>query len=141
MQVFISHASADRPLAEDLATELQKSGIRVWDAYRSLFPGDNWALETGKALEASDVMVVLLTRNSRESQSIKQDVQYALTSGNYRGRVLPVLVDFVTFQAGKDVPWILLRLNAVHVQGAPPDFRPVVEWVQKISEAECNATA
>ena len=141
MQVFISHASGDQPLAEELATELQKSGINVWDAYRSLFPGDNWALETGKALAASDVMVVLLTQNSRGSQTIKQDVQYALTSGNYRGRVLPVLVDFVTFQAGKDVPWILLRLEAVHVQGTPPDFRSVVEWVQKISEAECNATA
>jgi hypothetical protein len=141
MQVFISHASADQPLAEHLASELQKSGINVWDAYRSLFPGDNWALETGKALAASDVMVVLLTRNSHESQTIKQDVQYALTSGNYRGRVLPVLVDFVTFQAGKDVPWILLHLEAVHVQGTPPDFRPVVERVQKISEAECNATA
>jgi hypothetical protein len=141
MQVFISHASSDKTLAEHLAADLQKSGINVWDAYRSLFPGDNWALETGKALESSDAMVVLLTHNSPESQTIKQDVQYALTSGNYRGRVLPVLVDLVTFQAGKDVPWILLRLEAVHVQGNPPDFRPVLEWAQKISKAECNATA
>jgi len=61
MQVFISHATGDQTLVEELATELQKSGINVWDPYRSLFPGDNWALEIGKALEASEVMVVLLT--------------------------------------------------------------------------------
>jgi hypothetical protein len=141
MQVFISHASADQQLAEDLATELQKAGINAWDAYRSLFPGDNWALEIGKALEASDVMLVLLTQNSHRSQTIKRDVQYALTSGNYRGRVLPILIDFVPLPAGEDVPWILMHLQSVRVHGTPPDFREVVERVQKISAPEYNATA
>ena len=141
MQVFISHASDDRQLAEDLARELQKSGINVWDAYRSLFPGDNWALEVGKALEASDVMVVLLTQNARESQTIGQEVQYALTSGNYRGRVVPVLVNMATFEAGREVPWILLHFETVQVAGYPPDFRPVVDRVQKFAEAVFNATA
>ena len=57
MQVFISHATADRPVAEDLMAEFEKAGIKAWDPYRSLYPGDNWALEIGKALESSDVMV------------------------------------------------------------------------------------
>ena len=141
MQVFISHASADRGLAEDLAAELEKGGIKAWDPYRSLFPGDNWALGVGKALEISDVMVVLLTPNAQDSPTIGQEVQYALTSGNYRGRVIPVLVNMATFEAGREIPWILLHFDMVQVAGYPPNFRPVVDRVQEISEAEFNATA
>jgi hypothetical protein len=139
MQVFISHAAADRALAEGLIAEFEKAGIEVWDPYRSLFPGDNWALAVGKALEASAVMVVLLTPNARQSPTIGHEVQYALTSGNYGGRVVPVLVNMATFEAGNEVPWILLHLEVVPVEGYPPDFRPVVERVQKITEPECHA--
>lgn len=142
MQVFISHAVGDRDLAEELAAELDKAEVRAWNPYRSLFPGDNWALEAGKALESSDIMVVLLTHNAQESPTIAQEVQYALTSGNYRGRVVPVLVNMATYQLGREVPWILLRFDPVRANGYPPDFQDVVERVKKeIAEAECNATA
>ncbi len=141
MEVFISHASADRGLAEELTAELEKAGIKTWNPYRSVMPGDNWPLEVGKALERSDVMVVLLTHHAQESPTVGRDVQYALTSGNYRGRVVPVLVNMPTFEAGREVPWVLLRFETVHVEGYPPNFRPVVDRLQKIAEAECNATA
>ena len=143
MQVFISHASADRDLAEGLAAELEKAGIKAWAPYRSVMPGDNWALEVGKALETSQVMLVLLTRESQHSPDprVGQDVQYALTSGNYRGRVFPVLVNMRTFQASFELPWVLLRFENLRVEGDPPDFRPVVHRLEGIEEAECNATA
>ncbi len=141
MQVFISHASSDQQLAEKLAEGLRNAGVNVWDAYRSLYPGDNWALEIGKALDLSDVMVVLVTNHAYESRTVGQEVQYALTSGNYRGRVIPVLVNMATFETGHEVPWVLSRFEHVQVEGAPPDFRPVVERVQRIVGAECNATA
>jgi hypothetical protein len=140
MQVFISHAWADRDLVEKLTEELRKAGVQVWSPYDSLMPGDNWALETGKALATSDLIVVLFTRHAAESPTVGQEVQYAMTSGNYQGRVVPVLLDYVTFQAGHDVPWVLLRMDPVYVQ-TPPDFGPVVKRVQKLSETGCNATA
>lgn len=139
MQVFISHASADRALVEQLAAELEKAGINAWDPYRTVMPGDNWAMEAGKVLEGSQLMIVLLTRNAQDSPSVGHEVQYALTSGNYRGRVLPVLVNMATFEAGREVPWVLLRFESVPVEGYPPNFRAVVERVQKIAQAECNA--
>ena len=142
MQVFMSHAAGDRQLAEDLAAELEKAEIKAWNPYRSLFPGDNWAMEAGKALESSNVMVVLLTHNAQESPTIAQDVQYALTSGNYRGRVVPVLVNMATYHSVAEVRGYSNAFHPVKADGHPPDFHAVVERVKKeVAEAECNATA
>lgn len=140
MQVFISHAASDRALAEDLAASLRKAGIHVWNPNEAILPGDNWALAVGKALEESDVMIALFTRATNGSPTVERDVQYALTSGKYRGRVVPVLMDLVTFDAGADVPWVLLRMDPVYLT-SPPDFSLVVKQVQKVSEAGTHASA
>lgn len=139
MQVFVSHYSSDQELAKRLIKELRDAGIDVWSPYDALYPGDNWALEIGTALAASEVMVVLYTRESAGSVTLQREVQYALTSGNYHGRVVPVLVGFVTFQAGKDVPWVLIRMNPVYLESTTADFEPVVKRVQEILETGCNA--
>lgn len=140
MQVFISHAIADTDLAAELTRSLRAAGIQAWNPRDSILPGDNWALEVGKALESSEVMVVVFTKDSHESPTIVQEVQYALTAGRYRGRVVPVLINFVTYQAGKDVPWILLRMDPVELQGPPFDFSAVVERVQKLAENGFHAS-
>lgn len=140
MQVYISHASADRELVERLATNLREARIDVWDPAK-IFPGDNWALETGRALERSEVMVVLFTKNARGNTTLSQDVQYALTQGNYRGRVVPVFIGYSTAQAGKDVAWILLHLNPIWLEEDSPDLAPVVARVRAEIESGCNASA
>lgn len=140
MQVFISHASADRNFANQLSEKLRQAGIDVWDP-SSILPGDNWALETGKALARSEVMVVLYSKNARQTATLSQDVQYALTQGNYGGRVIPVFLGLSTAEAGKDVPWILLRLNPIWLEGTSPDMVPIVARVQSEIESGCNASA
>ncbi|HEV3342688.1 MAG TPA: toll/interleukin-1 receptor domain-containing protein [Pirellulales bacterium] len=140
MQVFISHASSDRDLADRLSRKLREVGVEVWDP-SSILPGDNWALETGNALAASEIMVVLYSKNSWQTATLSQDVQYALTQGNYRGRVIPVFFGLSTVEAGKDVPWILLRLNPIWLEGESSDLAPVVARVQSDIESGCNASA
>jgi hypothetical protein len=137
MQAYVSHAVEDRDLALSLTTAIRAVGIAVWSP-DDISPGANWALELGKALEQSDVMIILFTKGARHSSWLKQEVQFALTEGNYRGRIVPVLVNLPTFPAGADVPWVLLRFQAIHVQGYPtPDFGPVVTRLAEL----CNAPA
>lgn len=140
MQVYISHASADRELAERLAARLRDAEIDVWDP-ATILPGDNWALETGRALEQSEVMVVLFTKNARGNPRLSQDVQYALTQGNYQGRVVPAFVGFSVVEAGKDVPWILLRLDPIWLGEDPVDLAVIVARVRAQIESGCNASA
>jgi hypothetical protein len=102
-------------------------------------PGDNWAKEMGRALEESDVMVALISKEAMQSESLRRDVQYALTSKNYDRRLIPVLVDCVAFEAGKDVPWILLKMAPIHVKSGSTEFGEVVERVGAIARQETNA--
>src|SRR6266487_333029 len=104
MKVFLSYASEDREVAKELASHLAKEKIEAWDPAEALFPGDNWALKIGKALEQSDAMVVLLSPNSVKSEWVLHELQYALSTPHYKGRVIPVVV-----RPTKDIPWILKR--------------------------------
>jgi len=110
MKVFLSYAEADRDVAKELASHLEEAGHRVWDPANARFPGDNWALRIGKALEDCEAMVLLLSPQSAKSEWARQEWEYALGSERYKGRLIPVEV-----KPTKDAPWILKRLPVVHL--------------------------
>ncbi len=143
MQVFVSHAVADAPLARRVTSALADAGFTVWNP-DSVLPGDNLASAAGRALESSELMVVLFTRNGINSSNLTHEVQYALTSGNYRGRVVPVLVNFVTFEAGKEVPWVLLRMNPIYLDVSTDvkdsDVSEIVTRVSAVAGEGANAS-
>jgi hypothetical protein len=139
MQIFISHSDEDRELAQELTADLERAHFTVWNP-NEILPGDNWANEVGKALETSELMVVLYTNNANQSPTVRHEIQYGMTSGSFRGRVIPVLVDFKTFQAGTDVPWALLRLDPIYLESAARDFSPIVQRVDAVLRNGCNAS-
>jgi hypothetical protein len=111
MQVFISHAHSDAGLARQLSQQLETQGFQVFDPAVELLPGDNWHLETGKALEASNAMVVLISPEAARSQSVQGEIQYALGSERFKGRLIPVEVE-----PTQDFPWILRRLRWIKIE-------------------------
>jgi len=114
MKVFVSYAKSDREFALSLASQLTKQGHNAWMADRALFPGDNWPLEIGKALQDCDAMVVLLSPNSGKSEIQRHEINYALSSDRYSGRVIPVFIG-----PAKDYPWILDEFPKVKVNANP----------------------
>lgn len=133
MQVFISHSSKDRPVAQQLAHRLSQAGLRVWIPEDEILPGDNWAKLIGEALENSDVMVVLVTPHAFESGWLKEQIQYALTSEHYRGRLIPVFLGQDS-DIPSDMPWILRRMNPVRIEGKKEDWQQVVDKVQTLAK-------
>ncbi len=129
MKVFISHSSEDQRIAYDLADNLRASGIDVWRD-DEIFPGSNWAMEVGKRLEDSDLMVVLVTPNSSNSEWVNREVQYAMTSGDYKGRVVPVVIGD-SDAAG--LPWVLKKMQAVQVEPNQSDWREVVQRIRDVA--------
>ncbi len=132
MQIFISHAAKDRQLASSLAMQLARADFRVWYAAEDVGPGDNWAKKIGQALDESDVMIALITPGSLESEALRGDIQYALTEKKFEQRLIPVLVGFATFAAGKDVPWILLKMDPVYVESPAGGFEQVIGRVKAV---------
>jgi hypothetical protein len=110
MKVFLSYADEDRVFAKDLASRLSKAGYEVWDPDREVLPGDNWPQKIGEALERAEAMIVVLSPEAVASKWIRREIEYALGSSNYAGRLIPILL-----RPTEEIPWILQKLKPLHV--------------------------
>jgi CRP-like cAMP-binding protein len=77
-RVFVSYARTDAVFATRLANSLLKQGIDVWlDTYR-LSPGRSWARQIGEALDACQIMLVVLSPASVASENVEDEWNYYL---------------------------------------------------------------
>jgi hypothetical protein len=106
MNVFVSHSSEDGEWARKLMQRLERAGLEVWDAASKILPGDNWALEIGRALERADAMIVLISPASAKSPTVQKEIEYALSSKRFQDRLIPVVV-----KPTNRFPWILQRMQ------------------------------
>lgn len=120
MQVFISHAAFDADLAQRIARQLRAQGLEVWDGSQIL-PGDNWGLKLAEALQTSNAMVVLLTKNAARSPNVSHEIGYALGNLEYRGRVVPVIAAPPNKPPKKEIPWILRTFRTIQLKGDDRD--------------------
>jgi hypothetical protein len=135
MKVFLNYARKDHQLARKLAERLVRGGFSVWSSEEQIAPGENWAKKIGKALDESELMVVLLTPKAMESDGLRQNIEFALGSKKYEGRLFSVFVGS-SVETGKDMPWILLKLPHCQV-GSASNFG---EAVKEISALHANST-
>ena len=112
MRVFVSHAEQDGALAVDLAAHLSRAGYTISYPASSLARGENWNVEVGRALEDSDAMVVLVSPQSASSDALRQQIDYALGSEKYEGKLIPVFVG-----RPKKYPWIFNHLPSIKFSG------------------------
>jgi cellulose biosynthesis protein BcsQ len=79
MQIFLCHASQDKPLVRDLYNRLASDGYDVWLDAVKLLPGQDWNLEIKKAVQASDVVLVCLSNQSVTKEGyVQKELRYAL---------------------------------------------------------------
>lgn len=108
MKVFISYSGADEKWADRLRTALARQDIDVWNPASQIAPGENWGLKYGKALQNADAVVVLLSPDSVKSDWVRHEIEYALSSPQFRDRLIPVVV-----RPTEDIPWILRRQQVI----------------------------
>lgn len=111
MQVFLSYAHQDAAFARALAEDLEKRGLSVWSHEAELLPGDNVWLRNGEALKNSEAMVVLVSPEAMRSEWVQHEIEYALGSRNYEGRLFPVQV-----RPTSSMPWILGKFKILDVK-------------------------
>lgn len=105
--IYVSHASADRGIAAQLAEQLEQIGADVWSENKTPV-GGNWARETANALERSDVIVMLISPEWVLSDRAQREFAYFFRGDRFAGRIVPVLVRPTT-----TYPWILDQLNLI----------------------------
>jgi hypothetical protein len=79
LQVFLCHASADKPQVRELYHYLRKRGIKPWLDEEDLIGGQDFQVEIPKAIATSDALIVCLTKNSIDKEGyVQKEIRFAL---------------------------------------------------------------
>jgi formylglycine-generating enzyme required for sulfatase activity len=80
--VFISHSTKDKKLADAICAGLEARGIRCWIAPRDIIPGVNYAGQIFKAISTGKIFLIIITENSTISTHVLKEVEIAIQSGS-----------------------------------------------------------
>ncbi len=129
---FISYSRQDKDFALELARELKSAGYLVWLDQLDIPAGARWDDEVERALQESEIFLIILTPASVSSENVKDEVGYAIDNGK---RVLPVLlkectvplrlrrfqyVDFTKTEFNEGIKRAEQLLNTLIKESAPP---------------------
>ncbi|HLO29143.1 MAG TPA: TIR domain-containing protein [Anaerolineales bacterium] len=79
LKVFLCHSSFDKPVVQKLYKRLIKEGFAVWLDEAKLIGGQDWETEIKKAVKASHVVLVCLSKSSVSKVGfIQKEIRYAL---------------------------------------------------------------
>lgn len=93
--VFISYARKDRALAEKIRSILEASGLPTWMDVR-IEPGTHFDATIEHAIRTADMVLVLWTLNSVQSNWVREEASLALELR----KLVPVLLDNVEIPIG-----------------------------------------
>src|SRR5262245_1293146 len=90
--VFISHSSRDKTVADAVCATLERRGIRCWIAPRDVPPGEAWPRVITGAINGSRVMVLVVSAAANTSDQIGREVTLAANRGL---TIVPIRVEDV----------------------------------------------
>jgi hypothetical protein len=102
--IFISYSRKDITFVRRLAADLETAGYDVWWDLSDLRGGDNWVRLIADAIEASQVVLVVLSPHSIESEWVRKEYTQALS---LRKRIIPIMLE------ASRVPFSLNTINYV----------------------------
>ncbi len=76
--VFISHASTDKAVADLVCATLEQRGVRCWIAPRDIQPGADWGSAIVGAIRESRAMVLVFSDAANASRHIPRELERAI---------------------------------------------------------------
>jgi predicted ATPase len=141
--VYNSHATADKALADASCAALEAAGIPCWIAPRNIRPGEEWPDAIQRGIEACRLMLILLTRDAMTSEWVKKEITGAASK---RMKLLTVRL---TEQLPTGGLHFLLSVNQwldastgpfeTHVPTMTAGVKAMLEAVQGATQAEVAA--
>jgi TolB-like protein/predicted Zn-dependent protease len=125
--VFISYASQDKVVADAVCHALEQAGIACWIAPRDVVPGKSYAGAIVHAIDATKVVVLVLSENGAASQHVLREVERASSK---RHPVVAFRIDLAPMPA--DLEYFLntsqwLDASAIGVESALPKLVDAVQ--------------
>lgn len=91
-RVFISYASEDKNIADNLCAKLEANGIKVWYAPRNII-SDDYASAIVDAITHSSHFVVILSKNSLQSNHVLNEIDLAFQEIGRNIHFCPLKID------------------------------------------------
>lgn len=132
LNVFLCHASEDKPTIRDLHQRLNDAGFSPWLDEIELLPGQDWELEISRAVRSSHSVIVCLSRNSINKEGfLQKELRFALDVALEKPEgmifIIPLRLEIC------EVPERLRRFQWVDYF-APQGFERVVQSLHKRAE-------
>ena len=88
--IFISHSSKDKEIADKLCEAMEAKGLKCWIAPRDIVPGSEWAVSISEAISDISAMVVIYSENSASSTQVPKELGLADKRGKF---IVPYKID------------------------------------------------
>jgi formylglycine-generating enzyme required for sulfatase activity len=92
IQIFLAHASEDKPAVLALYNRLKQAGYKPWLDEEDLIAGQIWRDEIPKAIKASQIFLACLSAKSAKQGYIQRELRIAL---DILGEMLPGTIFFI----------------------------------------------
>jgi hypothetical protein len=111
--VFISHSTKDKAIADAVCATLEGSAIRCWIAPRDILPSDEWDTAITRGVRSSKVMVLVFSSDSNDSIHVHREVRLAFSKG---------------------IPVVRLRLDNAVLNEALEYYMGSVHWLDAMTQ-------
>ncbi len=115
IQIFLAHASEDKPAVLALYDRLKQAGYKPWLDKKDLIPGQIWRDEIPKAIKASQIFLACLSGKSANKQGyIQRELRIALDT---LGEMLPGTIFFIPMRLEEcEIPDLRLAEVSLNLQ-------------------------
>jgi TIR domain len=124
--IFISHSSKDKSVADAVCATFEAHGMRCWVAPRDVPPGAAWGGAIVDAIQNSRVMVLIFSDNANTSEQIAREVERA---ADYGVTIVPIRVEDVA--PARTLQYFLSNIHWLDAL-SPPLERRLQEIAAKI---------
>ena len=128
-QIFLCHASEDKPKVRSLYERLRRDGNNIWLDEDNLLPGQNWNREIENAIKNSAIVLVCLSRNSTTKEGyVQKEIRISLDVADEKPEgtiyIIPIRLEVC------DVPTRLANLHWVDIF-QEHGYRKLIEAIQE----------
>lgn len=90
IEVFLSHATPDHPMADRIAGTLVSHNVPVFYSPRNIVGAQQWQDEILAALRRCDWFLILLSPDAAASMWVRREFAFALSERRFENRIIPL---------------------------------------------------
>jgi hypothetical protein len=127
--VFVSYSRSDMEFASTLSSELGSAGHKVWIDTAGITGGEDWRERIGTAIDASKLVLAVLSAEAFNSSWVRRELSYADKAGK---PILPVVYRACTLPSWYELQFGHIQRLDLTDQADALEPEPLLSSVKRI---------